>query len=45
MFLKIPKNSYPTEFAASTQNPKEIIGTPIIPIKKKIFLKKVCLVP
>jgi hypothetical protein len=38
------KNSYegyPTEFAGSTQNPKKITRTPNLPIKKKIFPKKV----
>jgi hypothetical protein len=32
------------EFAGSTQNPKKNTGTPNLPIKKKIFPKKVCLV-
>jgi ribosomal protein S17E len=41
------KNSYggyPTEFAGSTQNFKNIIETSNQPIKTKIFSKKVCLV-
>jgi hypothetical protein len=33
---------YATEFAGSTQNPKKIIGTPNLPIKTKIFSKKLC---
>jgi hypothetical protein len=37
--------AYPTKFAGSTQNPKTMTGTPNLPIKKKIFPKKVCLVP
>jgi hypothetical protein len=36
---------YPTEFAGTTQNPKKIIRTPNLPIRTKIFPKKVCLVP
>jgi hypothetical protein len=36
---------YPTEFAGSTQNPKKIIGTPNLPTKAKMFLKKLCIVP
>jgi hypothetical protein len=41
------KNSYgtyPTEFAGSTQNPKNKFGTPNIPFKTKMFLKKLCFV-
>jgi hypothetical protein len=37
--------SYPTEFAGSTQNPKKMIGTPNLPIRTKIFPKKIYLVP
>jgi hypothetical protein len=37
--------SYPTEFAGSTQNHKNLNGTPNLPTKTKIFPKKVCLVP
>jgi hypothetical protein len=33
------------EFAGSTQNPKKIIRTPNLPIRTKMFPKKVCLVP
>jgi hypothetical protein len=33
-----------TEFAASTQNPKKIIITPNLPMKTKIFLRKLCFV-
>jgi hypothetical protein len=36
---------YPKEFAGSTQNPKNMIGTPNLPFRTKIFPKKVCLVP
>jgi hypothetical protein len=36
---------YPTKFAGSTQNPKKFIRTPNLPIRTKIFPKKVCLVP
>jgi hypothetical protein len=42
------KNSYggyATEFAGSTQIPKKIIRTQNLPIRTKIFPKKVCLVP
>jgi hypothetical protein len=42
------KNSYegyPTEFAGSTQNPKKIIRTPNLPIRTKIFLRKLFFVP
>jgi hypothetical protein len=35
---------HPKEFAGSTLNPKKYIGTPNLPIKTKIFSKKVCLV-
>jgi hypothetical protein len=33
------------EFAGSTQNLKQIAGTPKLPIKTKVLPKKVCLVP
>jgi hypothetical protein len=42
------KNSYggyPTELVGSTQNHKKNIRTANLPIKTKIFPKKVCLVP
>jgi hypothetical protein len=47
---KVKKNKdtygvYPTKFSSSTQNPKKIIRTPNLPIKTKMFPKKVYLVP
>jgi hypothetical protein len=33
------------EFAGSTQNPKQIAGTPKLQIKTKVLPRKVCLVP
>jgi hypothetical protein len=42
------KNSYggyPKKFADSTQNPKKIIETQNLPIRTKIFSKKLCIVP
>jgi hypothetical protein len=47
---KVKKNEdtygiYPTKFACLTQKHKKVIETPNLPIKTKIFPKKVCLVP
>jgi hypothetical protein len=43
--VKKGRNSYRTEFEGSNQNPKKIIGASNLPIRRKIFPKKVCIVP
>jgi hypothetical protein len=39
------QKNYPKEFAGSTKNPKRNIETPNLPIRTKIFQKKVFLIP